>query len=131
MEYSSIDDLLYAWLRQANEGRDRFRFPPVLLEESVSTIHQSFETEWMKNNVVAKEEGQPILAPLADKYRAYAALKYRYWKADEATLAGRYSEEFLGRLSPKLKKAFHAPNENRISGETCYLSVETLAANSR
>jgi hypothetical protein len=32
---------------------------------------------------------------LAAKYPQRSDLKYRYWKSDEDTLAGRYSEEYL------------------------------------
>lgn len=42
---------------------------------------------------------------LAKRARAYR-VKYRYWKSDEDTLEGRYSETFLQRLSPEARKAF-------------------------
>lgn len=42
---------------------------------------------------------------LAKRGRAYGA-KYRYWKSDADTLAGHYSETFLGRLSPETRKRF-------------------------
>ncbi len=51
---------------------------------------------------------------LAEKYRNHRDLKYRYWKSDDATLAGQYSEEFLRRLSPNLKKVFTAPKMKRL-----------------
>ncbi|MFQ5770661.1 MAG: hypothetical protein ACE5HX_09000 [bacterium] len=40
---------------------------------------------------------------LAKKYRHQKGLKFRYWKSDEATLKGEYSEEFLTFLSNKGK----------------------------
>jgi len=43
---------------------------------------------------------------LAERYGDRANLKYRYWKSDEATLDGQYSEEFLRGLSPKARKFF-------------------------
>jgi hypothetical protein len=43
---------------------------------------------------------------LAEKYGDWANLKYRYWKTDEATLDGRYSEEFLRGLAPEARKYF-------------------------
>jgi hypothetical protein len=43
---------------------------------------------------------------LAKKYRNRIELKYRYWKSDEDTLAGKYSKQFLDRLSLSDKKAF-------------------------
>jgi hypothetical protein len=43
---------------------------------------------------------------LAEKYRDKGGLKYRYWKSDNATLAGKYSKQFLGELSPNDKKIF-------------------------
>ena len=41
---------------------------------------------------------------LAEKYKGNQEVKYRYWKSDEATLQGKYSEEFLDKLSSKEKK---------------------------
>jgi hypothetical protein len=43
---------------------------------------------------------------LAKKYQNRIELKYRYWKSDEDTLAGKYSKEFLNRLSLTDKKEF-------------------------
>ena len=37
---------------------------------------------------------------LAAKYQDRPELKYRYWKSDEDTQAGKYSKEFLEKLSP-------------------------------
>lgn len=36
----------------------------------------------------------------------YPDVKYRYWKSDEITRRGRYSEEFLGKLDPETRKRF-------------------------
>lgn len=50
---------------------------------------------------------------LAERNKAEYRVKYRHWKSDEATMRGKYSEEFLGKLSkadrqylikPKLRK---------------------------
>lgn len=41
---------------------------------------------------------------LADKYKGQAEIKYRYWKSDEDTLKGNYSEEFLSKMSPEERK---------------------------
>jgi len=38
---------------------------------------------------------------MADKYKCNKKIKYRYWKSDEDTRKGKYSEEFLSKLSPK------------------------------
>lgn len=38
---------------------------------------------------------------LAEKYKSNQKVKYRYWKSDEDTLKGKYSEEFLEKLSQK------------------------------
>lgn len=43
---------------------------------------------------------------LAAKYRGGPRLKYRYWKSDEATRRGQYSNEFLKQLSPETKPEF-------------------------
>ena len=41
---------------------------------------------------------------LAQKYKGNLKIKYRYWKSDVDTLKGKYSEEFLSKLSPEEKK---------------------------
>jgi hypothetical protein len=33
-------------------------------------------------------------------------VKYRYWKSDESTRKGQYSQEFLSRLDPETRKRF-------------------------
>ena len=43
---------------------------------------------------------------LAAKYRGRAGLNYRYWKSDESTRRGEYSEQFLGSLKPEDKNRF-------------------------
>jgi hypothetical protein len=43
---------------------------------------------------------------LAKKYSNASGIKYRYWKSDIDTLSGKYSEEFLSRLSPEQRKRF-------------------------
>lgn len=43
---------------------------------------------------------------LADRYRGRPNLKYRYWKTDDATRKGIYSEEFLGKLDEKTSSDF-------------------------
>ena len=41
---------------------------------------------------------------LAEKYKDQSKIKYRYWKSDEDTLKGNYSEEFLNKLSTEERK---------------------------
>lgn len=41
---------------------------------------------------------------LAKKYGKETKIKYRYWKSDEDTLRGKYSKQFLEKLSPKERK---------------------------
>jgi len=41
---------------------------------------------------------------LAQKYKGNLKIRYRYWKSDVDTLKGKYSEEFLSKLSPEEKK---------------------------
>lgn len=41
---------------------------------------------------------------LANKYKNNPKIKYRYWKSDEDTLEGKYSEQFLKDLSSKERK---------------------------
>lgn len=41
---------------------------------------------------------------LAQKYQG--RVKYRYWKSDEDTLKGKYSEEFLDKLNSRQRKEF-------------------------
>lgn len=44
---------------------------------------------------------------LAERYRDNSSdTKYRYWKSDEDTLKGKYSEEFLSKLDKVDKKRF-------------------------
>jgi hypothetical protein len=43
---------------------------------------------------------------LANKYRNQAKVKYRFWESDADTLAGKYSEEFLNKLTSNEQKIF-------------------------
>jgi len=43
---------------------------------------------------------------LAAKYRNRPELKYRQWKTDKDTRAGKYSKEFLEKLSPAERNRF-------------------------
>lgn len=43
---------------------------------------------------------------LAQKYKGLAELKYRYWKSNYDTHQGKYSKEFLNKLSSQDRKAF-------------------------
>jgi len=46
---------------------------------------------------------------MADRQRQeYPDVKYRYWKSDEDTIKGKYSQEFLQKLSKKDKNHFAA-----------------------
>src|SRR3989442_1056419 len=36
---------------------------------------------------------------LAEKYSGVAGIRYRYWKSDQDTREGKYSEQFLSQLS--------------------------------
>jgi hypothetical protein len=49
---------------------------------------------------------------LAKKYRGRNDLKYRYWKSEIETLAGKYSKQFLNELSPKDQKKFKRKRTN-------------------
>jgi hypothetical protein len=40
----------------------------------------------------------------------YPNVKYRYWKSDEATRKGEYSEEFLSKLDSRTRKQFTEGN---------------------
>jgi hypothetical protein len=41
---------------------------------------------------------------LAERYRNLPELKYRYWKSDADTMAGKYSKEFLNKM-PKAERS--------------------------
>ena len=41
---------------------------------------------------------------MAEKYKDESEVKYRYWKSDEDTFKGKYSDEFLNQLSPEERK---------------------------
>ncbi len=43
---------------------------------------------------------------LAEKYRGWSESKYRYWKSDSDTIAGKYSKQFLDKLSSNNQKIF-------------------------
>lgn len=43
---------------------------------------------------------------LAAKYKGRSDLKYRYWKSDQDTYQGKYSKEFLDKLSLEDRKFF-------------------------
>lgn len=43
---------------------------------------------------------------LAARYRGREGIRYRYWKSDEATLRGEYSERFLDSLDPAERRRF-------------------------
>jgi hypothetical protein len=50
---------------------------------------------------------------LAEKYRDKGELKYRFWKSDIETLAGKYSKQFLDKLSEEDQKIFQTKPENQ------------------
>lgn len=43
---------------------------------------------------------------LAERNKQEYGVKYRYWKSDEATLKGQYSQEFLNKLPKSERKHF-------------------------
>lgn len=45
---------------------------------------------------------------LAERNKQEYSVKYRYWKSDEATLRGHYSQEFLAKLSKK-DRSYYKP----------------------
>jgi hypothetical protein len=55
---------------------------------------------------------------LDEKYRGKSELKYRYWKSDGDTLAGKYSKQFLDKLSPKDQKIFRSNEKNNNANMT-------------
>ena len=50
---------------------------------------------------------------LAEKYRGKSELKYRYWKSDNDTLAGKYSKQFLDKLSSNDQRIFQGKREKQ------------------
>ena len=50
---------------------------------------------------------------LAEKYRDRSELKYRYWKSEIETLAGKYSKQFLDELSSNDQKIFQGKLEKQ------------------
>lgn len=50
---------------------------------------------------------------LAERNKEEYGVKYRYWKSDEATLRGEYSEEFLKKLSKSDRRYFTKPKRNK------------------
>jgi hypothetical protein len=49
----------------------------------------------------------------AKKYRGRNDLKYRYWKSDSDTLAGKYSKQFLDKLSSNDQRIFQGKREKQ------------------
>jgi len=52
----------------------------------------------------SKQSGSQQLAAIGQRLKL--AGEYRYWKSDEATKMGQYSEQFLSTLSPEQRKQF-------------------------
>jgi hypothetical protein len=50
---------------------------------------------------------------LAEKYRDRSELKYRYWKSEIETLAGKYSKQFLDELSSNDQKIFQGKRKKQ------------------
>ncbi len=50
---------------------------------------------------------------LADRNKQEYNVKYRYWKSDEDTLNGKYSEEFLEKLSKSDRRYFTKPKHKK------------------
>ena len=50
---------------------------------------------------------------LAEKYRDRSELKYRYWKSEIETLAGKYSKQFLDQLSSNDRRIFQGKREKQ------------------
>jgi hypothetical protein len=48
---------------------------------------------------------------LAERNKQEYGVKYRYWKSDEATLKGQYSQEFLSKLSKSEREQFTSEKE--------------------
>lgn len=67
-------------------------------------------TEYVLCLYFANEHRKIELANRQDKI--YSDVKYRYWKSDEDTLRGKYSNEFLEKLSEKDRKWFTNSKKN-------------------
>jgi hypothetical protein len=48
---------------------------------------------------------------LAERNKQEYGVKYRYWKSDEATLKGQYSQEFLSKLPESKRRRFTSEKE--------------------
>jgi hypothetical protein len=48
---------------------------------------------------------------LAERNKQEYGVRYRYWKSDEATLKGQYSQEFLSKLPKSERKHFTSEKE--------------------
>jgi alpha-amylase/alpha-mannosidase (GH57 family) len=48
---------------------------------------------------------------LAERNKQEYGVKYRYWKSDEATLKGQYSNEFLSKLPESKRRRFTSEKE--------------------
>lgn len=62
---------------------------------------------------------------LAEKYQGKNGIKYRYWKSDEDTRKGKYSQEFLDKMKPTQKRfktheiEYHNKDGRKMSISLC------------
>ena len=55
---------------------------------------------------------------LAERNRRDHGAKYRYWKSDEATLKGQYSNEFLEKLTESDRRYFTKPKLKKFTRDS-------------
>ncbi|MGA2574104.1 MAG: hypothetical protein ABSF36_07920 [Candidatus Methanomethylicaceae archaeon] len=78
-------------------------------EAKVNNELQEGQTEYVLC-VYYKDDSRK--SELAERNKEEYRVKYRYWKSDAATLAGKYSKEFLDRLPEEERKYFTTPKES-------------------
>jgi len=87
-----------------------------LIEIATNEIEKHGFHEAKVNNSLLKGQTEHVLClyykddsrkhELAERNKREYGVKYRYWKSDKDTLKGKYSKEFLRKLTPRQQKEF-------------------------
>jgi hypothetical protein len=97
---------------------DRERLMDVAARE---ILHHQFHKAKANSKLLGKTREYVLCPYYKDDSRKYELanrcqkdcpdVEYRYWKSDERTLRGEYSQEFLSKLNAKTRLAFTAPKK--------------------
>jgi hypothetical protein len=112
MRSLSSHENVFGWLLASFDRRRKDK----LLEIATNEIENHGFHRAKVNMSVLKGQSEYVLClyykddsrkyELAERNKQEYGVKYRYWKSDEATLRGRYSKEFLEKLSKSDRRYF-------------------------